>query len=86
MKNKTQKERVIEKLLKDGYITRNTCLSMFPAITRLGAIICTLQEEGWIFEARYGKDNKDYGYITKHCPLQRSVYKVGDRTIETYKK
>jgi membrane carboxypeptidase/penicillin-binding protein len=86
MKNKTQREIVIDKLLLQGYITRNQCLQM--NITRLGAIICDLeQKEGWMFDARYGtKNKKDYGYVIVKCPLHKSTYKIGDKIITTWKK
>lgn len=47
--HKTQLERVKAKLERDSFITRNECLSQFPAITRLGARICDLQDAGWTF-------------------------------------
>ena len=40
-----QLERIRSKLHRDGFVTR----SRFPAITRFGARICDLQEEGWTF-------------------------------------
>jgi len=46
MAHKTQEQRVISKIKEQGFITRNQCLSTFPAITRLGAIICSLKKEG----------------------------------------
>ena len=83
MKNKlSQKQRVVKQLLKDGYITRNACLQNF--ISRLGAIICDLEEEGWQFEAKYTDDKKNYVYKIVKTPLKKIVYKVGDKTIETY--
>lgn len=57
---KTQKTRVLKRLKERGMITRNECLATFPAITRLGAIICQLKKEGWNIE---GKDEgNDYVY------------------------
>jgi hypothetical protein len=41
----SQNERIRRKLARDGYVTRNQCLSQFPAITRLGARICDLEAE-----------------------------------------
>lgn len=81
---KTQKARIVEELLKNGLVRRNWALSQFPAITRLGAIICQLEEEGWVFDSRYSKDKSDYGYIMKSCPMKKSVYKVGDKEIVRY--
>ena len=60
----SQLKRVKAKLERDGYITRNECLSQFPAITRLSAIILTLKQEGYQFEAK--EDGRDYKYsLTK---------------------
>ncbi len=50
---KTQKDFVIENLLKNGAISRNFCLRNY--ITRLGAIIKELEYEGWSFLKYYGK-------------------------------
>lgn len=82
---KTQKQRVIDELLRSGLVRRNWALD--GRITRLGAIIEDLeQHDGFVFEARYSKDGKDYGYILKSCPLKKEVYTVGDKVITTYKK
>lgn len=86
MKKQTQKEIVVGKLLKNGIVRRNECLALYPSITRLAHYIGILEKEGWEFEARYSKDGKDYGYITKRCPLTKQVYKVGDQTIVKYAK
>lgn len=57
---KSQLERVKAKLERDGFVTRNECLSQFPAITRLGARICDLQELGWTFATE--NTGRDYIY------------------------
>ena len=78
----TQKQRVIKKLLKDGFITRNECLRVY--ISRLSAIIQVLEQEGWEFEAK--DDNGDYVYKFTKCPLTKQVYKLPDgKEITTYK-
>ena len=84
MKDKSQKERVIKKLLADGEITRNQCLSTFPAITRLGAIICLLKSEGWDFEASNRKG--DYVYKITVCPFKKEILFVPSmgKRIERY--
>ena len=41
----TQIERVKGVLIEKGYITRNACLRNY--ISRLGAIMCKLKNEGW---------------------------------------
>jgi len=65
----TQLQWVKDKLKKDGFITRNECLSNY--ISRLGAIISVLKEQGYEFEAGYFKletmfgISKDYKYTLK---------------------
>lgn len=73
MKNPTQKERVVKRLLATGQVTRNECLRNY--ISRLGAIICDLQAEGWEFTAEYD-DKKDYVYKFTKTP-----YKTVTRTL-----
>jgi hypothetical protein len=80
MLKQTQKNRIINKLLKDGFITRNECLRNY--ISRLGAIISFLQDEGWKFEAFY--DKNDYKYKLLFCPLKKSVYTIDGKQIVTY--
>lgn len=43
----TQLQRVEKRLLERGSISRNECLSTFPAITRLGARIDDLERLGY---------------------------------------
>lgn len=75
MKNKlTQRQRVEKRLLEVGYVTRNQCLSTFPAITRLGAIICDMTKDGWEFTTE--NKNGDYKYILQKCP-----YRTVTRTL-----
>lgn len=68
---KTQLERVKAKLERDGFVTRNECLSQFPAITRLGARICDLQEEGWTFTTE--NTGRDYIYRLVSAPQPKTV-------------
>lgn len=82
MKKKSQKKVIIDELLKNGIVKRNWCLQNY--ITRLSHYANLLEQEGWVFEARYSKDHKDYGYIVKHAPFKKSIYKVGGREIVTY--
>lgn len=79
---KSQKERIISKLLKDGYITRNECLRNY--ISRLGAIICLLKSEGWDFDTK--SENGDYKYTVTKCPIKKVVYTVSGtgQKIETW--
>jgi hypothetical protein len=55
-----QIDRVKFKLKRDGFITRNECLSQYPAITRLSAHILTLKKEGYQFKVE--DDGRDYKY------------------------
>jgi hypothetical protein len=55
----TQKQRILNQLKTKGYITRNQCLKNF--ISRLGARIKDLKNEGYIIEGKniktqYGED------------------------------
>ena len=69
MKKQTQREWVLERLKQNGSITRNECLRNY--ITRLGAIICNLTNEGYQFDSGYVKvetfwgTSKDYKYTLK---------------------
>ena len=62
---KSQKEKIIEQLKLNGYVSRNWCLQNF--ISRLGALIYILKNEGWEFDEKktgyYSYENeKDYLY------------------------
>lgn len=72
MKNNTQREWVLAQLRAKGYITRNECLRNF--ISRLGAIICGLNKEGYDITGEnmvteYGRD-----YIYKIKPKQTGLF------------
>lgn len=77
---KTQKDIVIKQLLSTGYISRNWCLERF--ISRLGAIICDLKEEGWDFKTKTIEGN--YWYKAIKSPYKKVTYtdKV-DGTVRT---
>lgn len=66
---KTQLERVKNKLKESGYITRNQCLSTYPAITRLSAIMLLLKEEGWEYVGY--SSNRDYVYKLVSYPQNK---------------
>lgn len=77
----TQKKRVEKRLLETGQISRNECLRVF--ISRLGAIIVKLKDEGWVFETK--TVNGDYVYVLVSSPYKKVVYSLRDgRTIERY--
>jgi hypothetical protein len=69
--HKTQLERVRGRLHAAGYISRNQCLSQFPAITRLGARIDDLEHEGYVFEAK--RQGGDYVYKLISRPGQERM-------------
>ena len=73
MLNQTQIQWVKERLAETGQISRNECLQKY--ITRLGAIICDLRKEGYVFEAKFvktfnGKDSVSVGSINKHSGIK----------------
>jgi len=79
-----QKEFVINKLKTDGFITRNYCLSLYerkerPNITRLGAIINVLNNEGWKIKGRNNKG--DFIYEADNAPYKIQYYTLPDGTI-----
>jgi len=71
MLNLTQKEWVENKLIKNGKITRNECLRNY--ISRLGALIALLKNDGWEFKTSYIDvetpfgAGKDYEYKVVKC-------------------
>lgn len=68
----SQKNRIIKKLNRDGFITRNECLRNF--ISRLGATIVILKHEGWEFDPKYMPDG-DYRYTVIKYPYKKeSLY------------
>ncbi len=66
--HKTQLERVRFKVHRDGYISRNQCLSQKPAITRLSARINDLEAEGYVFETKQVGGDYVYRLISKPAP------------------
>ncbi len=78
MKNKSQKQRVVGVLMRDGRITRNMCLNNY--ISRLSAIIQELEEEGWEFETK--KVKGDYAYTVTKSPYKKVVYFVPELNKE----
>ena len=60
----SQKKRIVRKLARDGFVTRNECLNQH--ITRLSAFILALKKEGYKFRAE--KTKKDYKYHLLEAP------------------
>ena len=83
---KSQLEFIKEKLLTDGFITRNYCLKNY--ISRLGARINDLKRAGWNVEGKH-EENGDYIYELKGSPYQKIVYRVPEldnKEITTFKQ
>lgn len=70
----TQKQRVLTKLDRDGFITRNECLNQIPRITRLSAIIQDLEGEGCEFDAGWYKEDYKYKLIKKNGITPLMIY------------
>jgi Helix-turn-helix domain len=69
--HKSQNQRIIDLLERDGRVSRNQCLSMFPAITRLGARIDDLEKLG--YEFRPERKGGDYVYRLIATPAARQM-------------
>jgi len=72
-----QEEQVKRILLNEGEISRNLCLRELY-ISRLGAIINKLKNEGWKFNAHYIKTprGRDYIYHLIESPYKKVEYFV----------
>lgn len=83
MLNLTQKQWVENRLIDNGSITRNTCLKNY--ISRLGAIIAILKEDGYEFETQYVDvktpfgTGKDYQYKVVNYPAGIKKHIGADR-------
>ena len=89
--NKSQKQFVIKQLLDKGKISRNFALKNY--ISRLGALIFDLKEEGWHFVTYTidspkpdGSKGKNFVYEVIKSPLRKVVYKVNGKEIIRYEK
>ena len=76
MKNQSQKQYVEKILLNHGEISRNHCLQ--ERITRLSAIIQSLEESGWEFNPHYRKENggRNFYYTATKMPYRKVEYRV----------
>lgn len=81
MKDKSQKDWAVERLLSQGYVSRNSALQVF--ITRLGAIICDLNKEGWEITGHWYKTEKgkDFRYYLIRSPFKKQEYKLPNGEI-----
>jgi hypothetical protein len=82
----SQEKFVIDHLLKNDCISRNTCIQNF--ITRLGAIINRLNQQGWIIEGEWDitEKGRDYVYFLRKTPFKKVQYFVPvlNKTITQY--
>lgn len=83
---KSQKDFVIKQLLDKGKISRNFALQNY--ISRLGALIFDLKEEGWDFvtytadtKKPDGTKGKNFIYEATKIPFKLQTYQVGDKII-----
>ncbi len=79
----SQEQFVIKELQQNGFISRNYCLNLWslgvrPNITRLGAIIHSLNDSSWEIEGRWEHNDsgKDFVYRVKGSPFKKVVYRV----------
>jgi len=68
---KSQKQKVVEQLEEFGYVSRNWALSQY--CSRLGAIICDLKKEGYVFDSK--NEGGDYRYYLKE------IGKASEKTV-----
>lgn len=85
MKNLTQEKIIIRKLLEDGYVSRNWCISQY--ISRLSGYMLILKKEGWKFEGKDVKTQYGTDYIYKLTddkqPLKLEKYYVNGELVGT---
>ena len=83
----SQRQFVIDQLRATGEISRNFALENF--ISRLGAIVCDLNNEGWVISGEYRKNpsgkGKNYIYTlvsekpkSKHQLMDEHYRKTGE--------
>jgi len=73
---KTQEQWVVDRLLKDNEISRNSALQNY--ISRLGAIINRLNKNGWKIEGEWdiSEKGRDYVYYLRKSPYKKTTYYV----------
>lgn len=81
MKKQSQYEYVEKLLLNYGKVSRNWCLEQ--RITRLGAIICDMNKNGFIIKGGFEKKNggKDYVYTAEKIPYKQVKYTTPENKI-----
>ena len=61
----SQREKIIDMLKTQGYVSRNYCINNRISI-RLGAIIHNLKKDGWVLTGE--KSNNDFIYWLEKSP------------------
>ena len=70
----TQKQQVIQWLEEYGEVSRNQCLSHF--ISRLGAIIIVLKNEGYDFKPEHRGGDYVYKLTTAPVKPKKPIHKI----------
>lgn len=67
---------MIAKLREKGWVSRNECLRMYPAIARLAARIDNLKEMGWNVDGKrdpFGGNDYVYFLVSEPAPKQLTL-------------
>lgn len=82
----SQTELIKQQLRTTGKVSRNWCLQRY--ISRLGALIQTLEDKGWVFKAYYKETEtgKDYIYELVKDPSAFNEEVYSKETIEMNKQ
>ena len=85
---KTNEDKVVDILLKQGYVDNFYCIDT-RLTTRLSDVILKLRAKGWEFDEdksgyKNPKQPKNWHYIVSRSPFKKVVYTVGDKQIVTY--
>lgn len=85
---KNQKIWVVKQLQDNGQVSRNLALKNY--ISRLGAIICDLNKNGWSIQGKFIKTNtgKDFVYFVEKTPYIKSIYYIKElnKYVTKYEK
>ena len=73
---KTQLQWVKERIKETGEISRNECLANY--ISRLGAIIARLKEQGYEFDAGFRKTERGEDYVYRATATPKRTVVVTD--------
>jgi hypothetical protein len=71
---KSQNQRLIEIIEQEGKVSRNYCLRLFPAITRLSARIQHLEKLGYRFDPSTEHGDYVYKLVCVPAPKQSELF------------